>query len=177
MKKLSLAALILALVLLLASCGGKEVSGKLEYTDKAKDSEFGVEVDAPILVRCVEMVQNYKDENGERLVLSNKKLESEVSASNPDFPEDVKEAIFCGEVKLNGTVLSEDAVKAIVYSETVVKNTLNELPKNGGNAFGLVYKDGAYVSASDEWKAGEIRVSYYYISEDDAVSVLDSFLK
>lgn len=163
MKSIKLT-IILSILLLLCACGEKTYTGALRSESNASDPDLNISVDAPILVRNVEMVQYYKDEAGNvSSVLANYPIESFDGYTNPEFPKDITNKIFHSDIYIGENKLSNELVEAIVYSDGVKKTDLLDLPENNGNAYNLVYTNGSYVTASNDWQIGEIKVTYYYI--------------
>lgn len=166
-KKL-IAILVVALsVFTLTGCT-KTYSGKLPE-GKASDPQLNISVDAPILVRTVEMVQNYTDESGTRLVFANYLIENE---NNPSFPTDITSKVFYDpSISLNGEAIDESVIEVIAGKYEGKK--LENLGRENGNAFNLTgdYSSSAYVTASDDYKLGDIRVTYTYLEAGTEVSV------
>lgn len=155
------------------------LSGKLINDSNAKDDLLGIETDSPVLIRNVSMVQWYKDEDGIRLVLANYPLESfkdgDKEYNNPEFPNDITSEVFTGSVRIEGYDLKigSNVLKAL---SSLKQTTINELPENNGNNHNLTYVNGAYVTASDDWNLGDIKVTYSYIdvNELNDISILSS---
>lgn len=175
MKKILITLLSILSILVLCGCSSVTTyTGKLEYTGTVKDEELNVEVDAPILIREVEMVQYYKDENGNvKTVLANYPIDSFDGYTNPEFK--MNNAIIHGELKINGVVLSEEMIKAIVYSDNVKKIKV-DVDGNSGNKLGLVYLDGSYVTASNDYELGDIKVTYYYIDGNNSYKLTGAII-
>lgn len=164
-KKLLVCLLTITCIFSLTGCS-KKYEGTLSGSGVAKDEEFGIEVNAPILIRKVETIQNYSDEKGSRLVFSSDELE------NNGLNTNIKTQIFTSsDINLKGEALDEKVIEAIVKNCEAVKVT--NLPRENGNKFNLTGdQDGdAYVTASNQWELGDIRVSFYYISEGTLVDV------
>lgn len=165
-KKIFTLCLVLSTLLCLCSCG-KVIKGNVTCEGNAKDDMFEIEVDAPILVRTVEMVQYNKNENGEvELVLSNYPIESFDGYTNPEFPSDIVTAIFHGSIKVKDRELNEEEIKSLVYNSVEDLSPYVELNEDSCNQYGMILKDGAYITASNDWKVGEIRVSYSIMNID-----------
>lgn len=157
--------------------------GQLNVIEGAKDPDFQIDTDSPVLVRNVEMVQYYKGENGVRTVLANYPIESfednGTEYNNPAFPDDVTTKIFYGTVTLDkdNHVLDGNALKPLsaneyeFFDKAIEKETITELPEEAGNRYNLTYHDDAYVTASDEWSIGEIKVTFLKVRKDS----LDDF--
>lgn len=159
---------VLVSLLSLSGCSST-FNGKVETFGNAVDDELGVTCDSAILVREVEMVQYYKYGDGKvELVLANYPIESFDSYNNPEFPEDITSKIFFSSVKIGNNELSEDQIKSLVYSNQEELTKLRDLPEDVGNKYGLILNDGAYISASNEWKIGEIRITYYIMNIDES---------
>jgi len=162
MKKLLL---ILFALLTLCACGEKQYTGSFEYDTKPKDELLNIEVDTPILIRNVEMVQYYKDDTGVKTVLANYLIESfeddGKTYTNPEFPSDFTNQLFFSNLTIQENVLSEELIYAIVNSESVEKIQVTDLDKEAGLQYNLVVVDNSYVTASDDWQVGDIKVTYY----------------
>ena len=162
MKKLSL---ILVLFLI---CGCSNIiKGNITAEGNTIDNELDIACDSPILVRNVEMVQYNKNESGEvELVLANYPIESFDSYTNPEFPENISNKIFHSSIYINGTELTDEQIECLVYNNQADLMKLTDLPEHNGNIYGLVLNDGSYISASNDWKLGEIRITYYTMNID-----------
>ena len=88
------------------------VKGSLNVKEGACDPLLDIKTESPILIRNVEMVQWYKDENGVRMVLANYPLESfednGITYTNPSFPEDLNNVVFYGKTTVGDTGLIVD---------------------------------------------------------------------
>lgn len=169
MKKILTVLLSILFLSLLCGCSKKEtISGKLYYSEKVIDPDFGIEVDSPILIREVEMVQYFKNDNGDvEMVFANYPIESFDEKTNPEFPNYVTSEVFHEKLYINGIELSEGVIQNIINSADIPKIQLNDLPKDNGNKFNLVEYNGAYVTASNNWDIGDIRVTFYYLDKDN----------
>lgn len=154
----------------------KTITAKFSYVNNKTDSEFSIgsdilSVDTPILFRKVEMVQYHKDNDGNvKLVFSDEPIESFDGYDNPDFPSEIKSEIFYDNTTFNGNTLSLEAVNTIVKSGVgFIK--LENLPTDAGNHLGLINHENSYVTASNDWKVGEIRVSFFYLDPSKAYSI------
>lgn len=153
------------LVFLFLLMNYKIISGKISYSNKPVDEKFNVTVDSPILIRNVEMVQFNKAENGEvEKVFANYEIGSFGNYENPKFPEDIKNEVYYCDLSINDYALSQKIVKEIAYDEKVEKIRLENLPEIDDPNF--IKLDDYYVSASNEWQIGELRISYYYIDSN-----------
>lgn len=172
MKRIIKSLVLLSLLTILVSCGEKTFTGKLEYSAKPQDEMFNVEVDAPILIRTVEMVQYYKNDNGEVIkVFSNEPIESFDNYVNPEFNNEIISEVFFNDISIDGIMLSEDLVKAIAYSENTIKKELKDLPEDELNKYNLVLVDGVYATANNDWEIGDLRISYSYVDKDDVYNI------
>lgn len=174
--------IILLLIILIVGCiiafyfvYNKTITGKFSYSTLAKDDRYGIEVDSPILIREVEMVQYYQNENGEaELVFANYPIDSFDNYSNPEFPKDIQSKVFYSDdIKFAGYELNEGVINAIAYSDInkleVTKLQIDDVLKDN-----LVCVDNALVSASNEWQLGEIRITYKYIDPSKEYSIKSS---
>lgn len=160
---------ILIVLILLCLCGCSNiVSGNITCDGKASDSYLNIECDSPILVRNVEMVQYNLNDNGEKeLVFANYLIEGE-GLDNPTFPEELNNEIFHGTIKMKDVELTDEQIECLVLNNSDDLKKIEELPSENGNVYGLIYKDGAYLSASNDWKLGEIRITYYTMDIDES---------
>lgn len=181
-KKKKIIIFIVVFIILIVGCTislyfklNKKIEGKFTYSSLASDDRYGVEINSPILIREVEMVQYYKDENGKvELVFANYPIESFDNYNNPNFPEEIKSEVFYSEdIKFNDYELSEDVIDAIAYSD-IDKLEITELQVNDVLEDNLVCVDNALVSASNEWQLGEIRITYKYIDPSKEYSINSS---
>ena len=142
----------------------KSITGGFTYSTPARDDKYGIEIDSPILIREVEMVQYYQDENGEiKLVLANYPIESVDNYVNPEFPDDIQSDIFYSDdIKFAGYELSKDVINAIAFSN-IEKKEIKELQIDNVLEDNLVCAGNALVSASNDWQLGEIKITYKYI--------------
>lgn len=166
-KKILLISVVL-IVIVVAFCllSIKKTSGTFDYSSPARDDMFGVSVDSPILIRKVEIVQYYKNEEGEvELVFSNRHIDSFDEYTNPDFPEGIKSEVFYSkDIKFSKYDLSEEVIDVIVYSDNINKILVSDFKVDHDiSEYNLVYTDGSLVTASNEWKVGEIKITYSYI--------------
>lgn len=144
----------------------KKIDGKFKYTSPAKDDKFGVSFDSPILIRKVEMVQYHKNDDGNvEMVFSNYHLDSFDEYVNPDFPDDIHSEVFYSEdIQFSQYKITADIIKVIAYDDNISKVDVNDFQlERDISEYGLVYSEGALVSASNEWKVGEIKITYSYI--------------
>ena len=168
MKKIISIFVTLFILLTISGCVSSTISGKVASTPGAHDDELLIETDAPVLIRSVEMVQYLKDDNGNvNLVLANYPIESFEGYENPEFNLPLDNRVFYGEIKLNDEVLSGEQVKSLVYSNETDFTRLHNLPTSNGHKYNLVLKDDAYITASDDWNLGDIRITYYTLEFDD----------
>jgi len=143
------------------------INGSFELGN-VKDEVFNVETESSVLYREVMMVQKISDENGERLVLSNYQLdESQL------FESDVNSQYFYGDSKINGLSISDDLLEYIYKVIRKQGNTIEVLAQdeNSGNKFNLTLANGSYVTASDDWAIGDIKVSFSTINNDSLAIV------
>lgn len=166
--------IIILLAVLLLIKNYKNVNGKIEYSNNAVDDTFNVTMDAPILVRNVEMVQYNKNEDGTvEKVFANYHIDSFDDYENPEFPSNLNTEVFYGDLSINGNILTDNIIREIAYSDNTNKIQLNEIPEIENADF--VKLDNYYVSASNDWKVGELRISYYYIDKEAIYSFICNY--
>ena len=152
----------LLLIYLLSS---KDIIGTFSFNEVAIDNKYNVKSETGILIKKVEMVQYHKNGDGEvELVFANYPLESLDGYDNPEFPEDiVSEEYYSDSIKFGEYELSENAIHQIIENKAIEKVQLLNLPEDGAIKDNLVIVNGTYVTASNEWALGEIKITYYYI--------------
>lgn len=157
---------VFTLIFILCGCSNV-VKGKIETSGNASDNELDISCESSILIRNVEMVQYNKNDNGEvEIVLANYPIESFDEYTNPSFPENITTKIFHSSIMLNGNELTEEQIESLVYNNQDDLIQLVDLPENNVNIYGLMLKDGAYISASNDWQIGELRITYYTMNID-----------
>lgn len=166
MKKI----LILLITLLcFTACASKKISGVIDTKKGAIDELLAVESDYPALYRKVEMVQYYNDEGTAKLVFANYHIDSfELNGTkyeNPELPTDIVSEVIAGEAYIGETALSQEVLAALIFNGGSTTR-LTGLDPEAGNEYGLTYEDDYYITASNNWEVGDIRVSYYGL--DDA---------
>ena len=181
-NKKKIICLIIIFIIVIVGCtialyfvSNKTITGKFSYSTSAKDDRYGIEVDSPILIREVEMVQYYQNENGEaELVFANYPIDSFDNYINPEFPKDIQSKVFySGDIKFAGYELNEDVINAIAYSD-IKKMEITKLQVDDVLEDNLVCTGNALVSASNEWQLGEIRITYKYIDSSKEYSIKSS---
>ena len=143
-------------------------SGDIKVVEDAYDDEFDISYTSPILIRNVEMVQYYKDDKGVRMVLANYPIASFDDYINPEF-SNITSKVFYGKSTINNIVLDESILEQLYindFDSPLTYKQVEDLPIENGDAYNLVYNNGTYVTASDEWQLGDIRVTYYYLDEE-----------
>jgi len=151
-------------------------TGDIKTISNAYDDELEIEVNSPILVREVKMAQYYKDNNGVRLVLANYPIDSftadGTNYQNPKFYSEVESKVFLGEASLNEYKLDEEALNLIAYKAVQGSSLtqLTDLNPVKGFKYNLVKYEDAYITASDDWALGDVEITYYYLSEEDAAN-------
>ena len=169
MKKILI--LLITLLCLTACASNKKISGVIDTKKGAVDELLAVESEYPALYRKVEMVQYFNDEGTVKLVFANYHIDSfELDGTkyeNPEFPTDLVSDVIAGEAYIGDTALSADVLSGIVFNGGNTTR-LTGLDPEAGNKFNLTYEDDYYITSSDEWVVGDIRVSYYGL--DDASS-------
>ncbi len=150
------------------------VHGNILSKGVATDDLFGVSVTTPVLIRDVKMVQWTHDENGARMILANYPIESfELDGkkyNNPKFP--ITSEVFYAPIEIEGLEIDNRFTSTMIpevhenYGTVIRKTVLEDLPHYSGE-LDLVSTGNSYVSASDEWKLGEIKVTYQYIKSTE----------
>lgn len=163
-------------------------TGKLTMLEGAEDSDFGIKVDSPILIRKVEMYQYYKFNEKLRKDFFDKhqpKIKMEIFKKerifkNPAFPSEPKAEVFCGKVKigdsdllLSDEILEKFSLEKYVNFETQPEKLEVSGLKNGKKVFDLVpIDDNTYSNSVDgDWDVGDLRVTWYSIDLDDLADV------
>lgn len=158
------------------------VTGTPKVTEIPCDTLFGVKPDGYVLVRTVEMYQYtiiddavYKHFSN----LQNEDIKGKHGESfvNPDFPSDLKNAVFFGKMAVgqNEVPVSEDFIETIRTKQSFVNDEIElkdieNLEINGYKSCG----DGYYTKADPEnWEIGDIRIKFSYLPSDalDTVTV------
>jgi hypothetical protein len=160
------------------------VKGKLQWKGNAEDDKFLFTADSPALVRTVEMVQWYRNSNDEvYLTLYDRKLpdfeDGGKTYTNPDLPADMTSKVFSGGVSADGIPLSAEAVSQLaggnrlVLTSAVSTVKIEDLPLETAEKFGLAKYEGFYATPGEEWKLGDIVVSWKYVDPSfyDTVTV------
>lgn len=156
--------LIIVVILLTTGCMNKTYSGKITSNSGAVDDYFGVAVDSPILIRNVEMVQYHKNNKDEvEKVFANYQIESFDGYENPQFPTNFTNKVFYNNLLIDGITLSDEVVSAIIYGAKAKFIKLEDLPTDKCEENNLLYRDGYYFTASNDWEVGDIRISYEYL--------------
>lgn len=158
------------------------ITGKLELIAPAYDPDFDVEVDSPFLKRNVEMFQYYRDARG-YLDMDFFSTPQSVSyekdkqnANNPPFPDDVKKAIFYGDVVIgeDRIHLAKDFLEKFSYGSYVQFKKDTPLYQvvgldGGDEVMGLHPEFDEYYtnSYSELWHVGDIRVDWQVMNPVD----------
>ena len=154
-------------------------TGKLTAVNKAEDPEFHVSVNDMALYRKVEMVQYVQDKTtGEvKLVFSDRQEPSFKDASgktytNAIFPRTPVSQVFTGGTTIGDGTLAINASFLLDLTEdnglmeTPAKLTeVGDLPPYTGRD-GLESYGTFYASPGEEWKVGDVRVTFYSFHAD-----------
>jgi len=181
MKKKKLVALIavllvaiVAALLLICFPFEKSYEGKIESLTGAQDVDFNVQTNSAVLIRKVEMVQWYKDEKGVRKVLSNMPIPSfsdnGTEYKNPSFPTDIISKTFFGTAKIGDTKLGDDILGILAYNGIEFKQ-ITELDEDSANKYGMIHYEDGYVTSSNDWEIGDIRVTFYSLNDTNTYSI------
>ena len=151
------------------------VSGDITVTKGARDDEFGIVTDAPVMMRVVEMNQyvktsdtsyttEYADHRLPSVELGNYKY------TNPGFPDITNPKFFYGEatigddnLKISDELLSKFTFESYIYFDDSYRGEDYTFPrffedKTGNN---LVVMDGMLQSDDSPYDVGHIRIKYY----------------
>lgn len=158
------------------------VTGTPKVTETPSDTLFGVKSDGYVLVRTVEMYQYTTVDDAVYKHFSTlqnqdiKGLHGEKYV-NPDFPADLKNAVFFGKMAVgqNEVPVSEDFIETIRTKQSFVSDKIElkdieNLEIKGYKSCG----DGYYTKADpNNWKIGDIRIKFSYLPADalDKVTV------
>lgn len=171
MKRIVKVLIAFMMIVGLVACNS-EVTGTLQVKSGAKDDTFNVFSESAVLVREVEMVQWFHDENGVRLVLANYHIDNfevdGVSYVNPEFPYETK--IFVGDATVSGkTVTSEQlsGLASLLKEEGKFTKIVNIPTLNPDY---IVY-NGSYTNATNDWALGEVVISFYALNDGVEVTV------
>jgi len=145
------------------------VKGNLETIENAFEMDLDFNADACLLIREVKVVQNYSDENGERLVLANYNIKN----PNEELDTVIKSNYFIGKAKINGIELDDSILRSL--ANCIGYKEYTNLDPVSGNDYDLTFVNNAYVTASDEWNLGDIKVTYKYLSSDDEIEILGRY--
>lgn len=158
------------------------VTGTPKVTETPSDTFFGVKSDGYVLVRTVEMYQYTIIDDAVYKHFSttqNQDIKGRHSEKyvNPDFPADLKNAVFFGKMAIgeNEIPVSEDFIETIRTSQSSVSDkielkTIENLEIKGYKSCG----DGYYTKADpNNWQIGDIRIKFSYLPADalDKVTV------
>lgn len=163
------------------------VSGKLTLLEGARDEDFDIYVDSPILIRKVEMYQYIADKDKKDVVTTgfSDKHEpmqdtDEGTLTNPKFPDDVKSEIFYGKVQIgdDGLYLSNKILEKLSYDGYInLENQPEKLPvgglAEGGSYLGLEpLDDYTYCTPGGEYfEVGDLRVTWYAVDPSDLTGI------
>lgn len=161
---------------------GKNVctSGKPVVVSNPVDTLTGVSADGYVLVRTVEMYQyNIQNDTVYKMFLEyqNDNIEGKNGElyENPVFPDNIKNAVFFADAKLENTGIriSESYLDALYNKESMVSDAvscekLENITVQGYKDCG----DGYFTKAdSQNWQIGDIRITYKYIPADSIESI------
>lgn len=157
------------------------VKGKLNVKLPAKDTLTGVTANYPILIRSVEMYQYFLDGDKPMVGWKDTPIKSFTSPkgtkfTNPDFPKNLRKAIFYGQSVINQGNLQIDSRflakdidlkkynKQIYYLSTL---PMDKLPQ------GYTYKKNHYLKETNhKQKVGSIRIAYKVLNHKELPEVI-----
>lgn len=147
------------------------ISGDLVTDEKAYDIELQTECDSAILLRDIKMLQWVNDDKGARLALANYEVGSfkvgEATFENPEFYKDLTRTVSHGILKAGDIVLDNSVLDLLANTSFVKKTPVTNINESGGFKYKLSPYNGAYVSASDEWSIGEVKVELFEVKDED----------
>lgn len=164
-------------------------TGALTVLEGARDPDFGISVDSPVLIRKVEMYQYVS--HGSQTVTTDfsnnheasqtvKELGQERTLHNPMFPDEPKAKVFCGKVEIgdSGLLLSEkllnkfSLINYVDFDRQPAKLPVSGLA-DGPRVFDLEpLDDYTYATpGGDYWEVGDLRVTWYAVDPDDFAEV------
>lgn len=169
-------------------------TGSLELVEGAEDPLFDIYVDSPVLIRKVEMYQNYTDSAGyvQQDFFDSKKtvLEKDLNDSyakdassfykNPSFPSDMKSEVFYGKVRIGDEdiYLSEEYLHKFSmgsYIDFEKENRHQAISglEDGPRVKDLVpYDDYSYATVGGRyWEVGDLLVTWYGYDPADFAEV------
>lgn len=165
----------------------RAATGPIRVLEGAKDPDFGISVDSPVLIRKVEMYQYVLRGNTVSKDFSEThepdqtvtEFGSERRLSNPLFPSEPKSKVFCGSAEIgdSGLLLSEELLKTLGFGSYInFSSQPGKLPVavgDGGKVFGLVpIDDMTYgTGGGDYWEVGDLRVTWYMVDPEDLAEV------
>lgn len=144
-----------------------------------KDILTGVTAEGPVLVRQVQVYQYYlyddiclKSFCSEQK--ANIKYKGKDKYENPQWPEELKSAVFLGKVTLNGVTLGEDFVYTLSsFDYDLFENEHSyisiEATTEFENSYNLkLHSDGCYYSGDpDSPQIGDIKISYLSVGVNE----------
>ncbi|MDO5015512.1 MAG: hypothetical protein Q4E09_00635 [Eubacteriales bacterium] len=154
-------------------------SGPLKLISNAYDPDFDIEVESPFLKREVEMYQFYENKQG--FIKTDFFPEKVIGDNfiNPDFPSDIKNAIFYGDVTIgNENIhLDEGFLEKFSFSSYVdfskenIIYQVTGLP-DIGEVKGLHLVDTSYYTdgTAKKWEVGDILVTWEAMDPSDFAS-------
>ena len=146
------------------------INGGFVSEQGAYDEELLTGCDSAILLRDVKMLQWVNDEKGVRLALANYPVDSfEVDGAkyeNPKFYNELPRVVNHGVLKAGNVTIGNSALDAIANSSYVEKTTLENINENGGYKYKLTPYNGSFVTASDDWCIGEVKVDLLEIKDE-----------
>lgn len=156
---------------------GKNIltTGKLNILEAPVDKEFGVTANGLVLVRTVEMYQYYTFDDSVYKGFSNIqrddiKGEKGEKYTNPDFPDEYKNAVFYSKAAIGngGLIVDESLLDAISRKQSLVENLVDKVDVEDVKIKGFKpCEDGYYTNANpDDWQLGDIRIKYSYLPAD-----------
>ena len=151
------------------------INGGLVSEELAFDEELQTGCNSAILLRDVKMLQWVNDEKGTRLALANYPVESftvdNATYTNPEFYKDLPRLVNHGILKAGNVSLDNSVLDLLANTSFVQKTQVTDINETSGFKFKLTPYNGSYVTASDEWSIGEVKVDLYEIADESLNNV------
>lgn len=151
------------------------VSGTISVTEGAKDDEFGISTNAPVMMRVVEMNQYVKTSDTSYTTEYSDHHEPSIEVGgykyvNPGFPSITNPKFFYGEavigdeeLKISDELLSKFTFESYIYFDGSYRGEDYFLPRTFEDPTGnnLVVKNGLLQSNDSPYDVGHIVIYYY----------------
>lgn len=151
------------------------INGGLLSEETAYDEELQTGCNSAILLREVKMLQWVNDEKGIRLALANYPIETftvdGATYTNPSFYNKLPRKVNHGLLKAGNVQIDNSVLDLLANTSFVQKTQVTEINENSGFKYQLTSYNGSYVTASDEWSIGEVKIDLYEITDEALANV------